>query len=64
MKAHKINEGGKMFKKEDFVRFRGRLGIVKEVKLVNAIYVKYTLYKVEFEDSITEWVNSMYLVKA
>ena len=69
-----------MFKKGDLVRFRGRNGIVREVKLITLPWNKYYLCRVEFEleydvfDVLskdfsglvndTEWINERYLVKA
>jgi len=67
MVGHKINESrrDKMFKLNDWVSFRSRLGKVKEVKKVNLTWTKYVIYKVEFSvDEPTEWINGMYLVKA
>ena len=49
----------------DWVRFRGVLGMVtdlKEIKLPKPMK-DYTLYKVEFDEQPHEWINEMYLVK-
>ena len=61
----------KTFKVDDFVSFRGSLGIVREVKVVRVPEPMndYNLFKVEFEDEPGsndkrfEWINGLYLVK-
>ena len=47
----------------DLVRFRERIGVITEVKVINLSWTSYTLCKVEFEHSLSEWINKMYLVK-
>lgn len=46
-----------MFKREDLVRFRGRLGIVQDVRKIDLSWTKYILYKIEFEFDEFEWVK-------
>jgi hypothetical protein len=67
MKAHKINEGGVM-KVNDLVKSKrgehiGCLGLVKDKRVHDLKYTSFTLYKVEFEPDVFEWVNEMYLTK-
>jgi hypothetical protein len=67
MVGHKINESrrDKMFKINDYVLFRSRLGKILEVKNINLTWTKYVIYKVEFaKDEPIEWINGMYVVKA
>lgn len=64
MKGHKINESRiKMFKKDDEVRYKGRIGIVVEIKDIDLGWTTYKIYKVEFEFDEFEWINERYLVK-
>lgn len=55
----KFNDG-------DWVRFRGNLGMVTDIKEITVpLPMKnYLLYKVEFDEQPSEWINEMYLVKA
>jgi len=52
------------FKVDDNVLFRGRIGSIKELKSMDAVFTSYNLYRVEFADGEpNEWINEMYLSK-
>jgi hypothetical protein len=64
MKGHKINEKVNMMKLNDYVKFRGKLGKIIDVRVHKLSWTTYTLFKVEFDDDNPfEWINKDYLVK-